>query len=196
MERDGLRIGHLVALVGAAVAVAALWLPFYELHLGQTGRAGFEQGLGQVPTPFAAFARGIFDQLDGLQVTAWQVFGRLDVAVAGGAGLSVLAILAAAGGVGSGVRVDPSLAARLAGTSGVVLGVLVTYRMVSRPAPDEVLALGVGGFVALAGCALMGAGGLLASGPRAPVSTPLAIGEVRPAATGTTSVAPPGAPLI
>lgn len=194
MDRDGLRVGHLVALGGAALLLVALWLPWFAVHLEPGERQALTGAAGQLGTPFAAFAEGFLAQVDGLRVTAWEAFGGEDVALASGAGAVVAVIAAAAGGAGAGVRVEPVAAARLATLAGVGLGGLVLVRLLHRPLGGRVLDLAVGGKVALAGCALMAVGGVLGQRrPRRPAPAwPADPVVVAPAVPVAGSVAPPG----
>ncbi len=163
MERDGLGFAHLVALAGALLLGGALWLPWYEVHLGALRSSGFTEGLAQVPAPVAAFAQGLVAQLDGLRVDAWQAFDGADVGLAIGAVVAVLVLLAAAGAVGAGVQIAPSTAGRAVGLIGAGLGLLVAVQLLHRPGPSGMLELAPGAWVALGGCALMAVGGALAA---------------------------------
>lgn len=137
MERPGLRVGHLVALAGAAVVLVALWLPWFQVQLGPAERAELGRGAGALGAPFAAFADGLLSQLDGLELNAWKAFGGEDVALAGGAVLAILALLAVASpaSAGQGIHIAPQSAGRLAQAIGLVLGLIVLVRMTDRPGP-------------------------------------------------------------
>ncbi len=197
MDRDGLRAGHLLALAGAATVLVALWLPWFELRLGPLQRSEIAEGAGRLGAPFAAFAAGVVSALDGLRVSAWHAFGGEDVALAAGACGLALVVLAAGGAAGPQVRIETAAAATGARLTGLALAGVVVVRLVDRPLPSEVLALGPGGWVALAGCALMVVGGafLARSGTRARTDSPpspfvASPASPRPAAVST-SVAPP-----
>lgn len=172
MDRDGLRAGHLIALCGAALLVVALWLPWFQIHIGPLERSqitGMAQQVGGAPV--ASFADGLLSRLDGHRVSAWTAFGGEDVALAIGGVLVALAILAAGGAAGSGIRVDRQAAARLALLGGLVLGGIVLVRAVDRPGPSGLLAIAPGLWLGLAGCGLMALGGVLAGGPSRSVSS-------------------------
>jgi hypothetical protein len=211
MEQKGLRTGHIVALVGALVAFASLWRPWYSIDvpdqlrdaLGGSGAIGGDPGL------LGQFARGLASALpQKIEASAWTELAGADVVLAAAALAVVGLVAAAAGAFGAGIRVDPASAARGIGTIGFAGVVLVVLHVFHRPGPHAIVTVADGLWIALAGCAAITAGGVLAttqSGGRAratrPATTPAfppldpelpAVFAPSPtAATG--SVAPPGA---
>lgn len=161
------------------------------------------QGAGALGAGLAAFAEGLLSQLDGLELSAWDAFHGEDVALLVGAVLVALGLLAAGGAAGPGVRVAGDFAARGALVAGLGLGLLVTVRLLDRPGPSGLLTLGLGGWVALGGCAAMALGGTLAAATPAPGARSASPGEHdrafsapaaawrAPGADAGSSVAPP-----
>jgi hypothetical protein len=191
----GLRTGHLLALAGSAVVGASLWLPWYALRVPAALRGAISDQAGGLPAPLGDLARNLAQALpEKIKGTGWQTLHGPDVVLFCGALLVGLAVILAAGVAGSAVRVAPAAAGRLALFAGVGLGLLVIIKLMEPPGPNEYMSAEIGVWVALAGCALMAAGGLLASHPQEQAAEP----EVhRPAWTppavdpARTSIAPP-----
>lgn len=165
MER-GLRIGHLLALAGAAVVAGSLWLPWYALRVPAGVRGAISDQAAGLPAPLGDLARNLALALpEKIKGTGWQTLHGPDLALLCGALLVALAVVLATGVAGPAVRVAPAAAGRLALVSGVGLGVLVIVKVMAPPAPSEYISAETGVWLALGGCALMAAGGALASHP-------------------------------
>jgi hypothetical protein len=127
--------GHVAAGLGALLAMAALWMPWYAPASPESG--------GPTAT-----------------LDAWSAFGGTDALLAGAAALVLVAAVAAAGD-----RVDTEAAARgIAAVGAAALG-LVVLKLVDQPGPDALLDVRHGVWAAAAGGALMLAGGLAAARP-------------------------------
>jgi hypothetical protein len=164
MEQKGLRSGHFLALVGALVAFASLWRPWYEITIPQQLRDAITGQAGQDPGIFGQLARDIATRLpSSISASGWQELEGADAAMAVGA-LAVVALVLGAGGVfGSAVRIDPAAAARgipAAGAAGVVLALV---HVVHRPMSGEYVHVAQGLWIALGGCVAVVAGGLWAA---------------------------------
>lgn len=208
-EQQGLRAGHVIALLGALAAFASLWRPWYAVDLPPQLRdvlAGEGARAAAGGSSLGAFAQAMANMLPGsIDVSGWDAMEAGDVILCV-IGVAVAAlVVAAAGAFGSAVRVDATAAAGLISAVGVA-GVLVVARQaVFRPGGDAVqrvgfdVHLGQGLWIALAGCAAMAIGGAFArSAPKASSPAPVATWTFdEPAAPvedhTLTSVAPPGA---
>jgi hypothetical protein len=127
--------GHVAAGLGALLAMAALWMPWYAPASPESG--------GPTAT-----------------IDAWSAFGGTDALLAGAAALVLVAAVAAAGD-----RVDTEAAARgIAAVGAAALG-LVVLKLVDQPGPDALLDVRHGAWVAAAGGALMLVGGAIARRP-------------------------------
>jgi hypothetical protein len=159
-----MRPGHAVAALGAVVLAAALWLPWYEVHVPEA--LGRELGeatqtaplLGQLMQELAAAIPA------DLTVTAWQAFDVADVflAVACAHVLFVLVFGAS----------SPGAAAKLALAAGCAAAGLVALKLASPPGPDGMLDVRHGAWVALLGALLIAAGGFLARDAPAAAAPP------------------------
>ncbi|HSD79628.1 MAG TPA: hypothetical protein VLB47_03170 [Solirubrobacteraceae bacterium] len=162
---SSLRPGHLLSALGAVLLGAALWLPWYAVHLPAALGSGLEQGAAQAPV-LGQLARELLAVLPhDLSVTAWQAFETADVLLALGAGL----VVAAVAGATSGAVADGAVA-RLALVTGTGAALLVGVRLASPPGPSELLDVRYGAWLALAGALLVAAGGVMAAAPAGPAS--------------------------
>jgi hypothetical protein len=170
-EERGLRSGHLLALGGAALALAALWAPWYEVNLGVLQDALRQRGVAG--TQVGSFLQSLTALLPKtISGNAWEVLGRTDVLVALLAALALAVLLAAADAFGSGIRVARDSAARVCVASGVVAALAVGGRALDPPGPNDYVDVRWGAWACLTGCVLMAIGGLLAlsAGRAAPVT--------------------------
>src|ERR1700712_4093663 len=106
MEQKGLRTGHIVALVGAVVALASLWRPWYSVAVPDQLRGMLGEGgaLGGDPGLMGQFARGLASALpQKIEASGWTELGGADVVLAVGAAAVVALVVAAAGAFGSGI---------------------------------------------------------------------------------------------
>jgi hypothetical protein len=191
MEQKGLRLGHFLALVGALVAVGSLWRPWYSVRFPPEFRDLFAGGgqLGSDPGLLGRLARGMAAAIpDSVSVTGWEALKGADVAIAVVA-IGAAAVIVAATGAISGMRVDANLAGRAASLAGSVVLAVAAWHIVKKPgggAPAGVadwIGVESGLWMAVAGGAAMLGGGLWAGAQQAkahPYRHP-----VMPAAAGT-----------
>jgi hypothetical protein len=157
----------MLALAGAGVTLASLWAPWYRLHLPAALRDLVQQRADAYGPAAGNFVRGLAALLpDSISGDAWTVFERTDVVLALASVLVAAALLAAAGAFGPGIRVAGDAAARAATGAGAVGALLVAGRIADPPGPNAYLDVRWGAWAGLLGCALMIAGGVMAS--RAP----------------------------
>jgi hypothetical protein len=186
MEQKGLRTGHFVALAGALAAFASLWRPWYTIEIPQQLRDMFGAGgqLGQDPGLLGQMVRGLASSLpSSLSASGWRELEGADVAVAVAALAVVALVVGAAGALGGAVRVDPGPAGGLIAAVGALIGLVAIVHLVHRPggaAAADLVKVGDGLWIALAGGAATFAGGLWAaagtgtSAPRRAAAAPLA----------------------
>jgi hypothetical protein len=164
-----LRTGHLAALLGAIVTAASLWLPWYEIRLGELARGALGAQARQLPGGLGEFARGLASILpESISGTGWEVLQGADAALIAGAVLVGALVLAAGGALGAGVRVDGAAAGPIVGVIGLVGSAIVVQHALSRPGPDELVSLRGGIWVALAGTLLTAFAGFSISAPARP----------------------------
>jgi hypothetical protein len=208
-EQPGLRAGHLLALMGAVAALAALWRPWYAVDIPPALRdalAGEGAKAAAGGSMIGSLAQGLAAMLPAsIDVTGWDAMEAADVFLCVEAVAVVALVLAAAGAFGSGVRVDGRAAAQWIAGIGAAGVVLVGRQLLFRPGADEAARIGFdvqlaqGAWIALAGCVAIAVGGALArSAPQPAAAPPVADGAVGAAAAPAedrelTSVAPPGA---
>jgi hypothetical protein len=182
MDNQGLRAGHLAALIGAAATLVSLALPWYTIHvpeafkqaLGNLG-ASSGAGAGAPGGPAAGLDRFAGELARGLAAvmpkeitgTGWQVLRGADVALCIGAVLVAVVVLASAGAFGGAVRLAATAGGRWISILGGAGLVLTTYHVIWRPAPAEIVELRAGLWVAAGGCLLALVGGAMASAARA-----------------------------
>jgi hypothetical protein len=199
MSDSRLRSGHLVALAGAAVTAVALWLPWYAVTLPQQFRQAIADGA--LPGTLGQLARELVPLLpEHMDATGWQALDGIDVALMVIAVLVAGAVLVAAGSAAPGVQVDVAGAARVASVAGAAATGFVLLKLVDQPGPSEIVSVRYGAWVALAGGALMLAGGRMAwrdaarptpISPLAPLYTPPS--GTAPSDFAGGSIAPPSA---
>jgi hypothetical protein len=193
-DERGLQTGHLLALGGAALALAALWAPWYEIRLDGLQGALAQPGVAgtQVGNLLQSVTALLPKTISG---DAWETLGRVDVLVALLAALSIAVLLAAAGAFGSGISVARDAAARACAGTGAIAALAVGARALDPPAPSAYVDVRWGAWACLIGCALMVAGGLLALRPgRASIVVAgKETGGGQCASTAAASSTPPGA---
>jgi hypothetical protein len=188
--------GPLLSLLGAALTALSLWLHWYRVDFSAQIRDAFRaqggDGVGgQIGAALGeAFAKGFGQAFGGLLPRSivgngWQVLHGADVVLLAGAVAVALVVVA-----GSRAGLSGADAARLARIAGPVLGALIVYEMIDRTGPHEFVKLAIGPWVALAGCALMTAGGFIGP-PREPAAATVFLPPLTPDATA--SVPPPRA---
>jgi hypothetical protein len=215
MEQKGLRTGHIVALAGALAALLSLFRPWYEIRIPDSVLQMFGSGgrLGSDPGLLGQLSRSVASSLpSSIEASGWKELEGADIALCLGAVGVVALVLAVAGALGSGVRVDARSGGSAIAVVGAVALVLVVAHVVHKPgagsAAADAVHLRSGIWIALAGAAAMLAGGLMAAseagassrsgaGATAP---PSAFGRLEPElppvfaeAGGAASVPPPGA---
>jgi hypothetical protein len=200
MEQQGLRTGHLVALGGALVALSSLWRPWYAFDVPQSFRDAIAGSAAGAPAGLGAFAQSLASALpDRIQASGWTELEGADVALCVGALAVVALVLGAAGALGRVVRVDRIAAGRLIGGIGAAGIGLVGWHVASKPGGgipggQEMIKLASGIWIALAGCAITMAGGLLAAVPEKPLPymPEVPAPELPTPAPALSSVGPPG----
>jgi hypothetical protein len=177
MNTQGLRAGHLAALVGAGAALVSLALPWYTIHIpdavkrafGGVGRSGggADPSSNPMAGAFAELARGLAAMLpEQITATGWQALRGADVALCAGALAVILLVLATAGAFGRGVRIDAAVSGRWISILAGAGLVLTTYHAIWRPGGEQAAAavdVRHGLWVAAAGCLLAMLGGAMAS---------------------------------
>jgi len=197
-----LRTGHLAALAGALATGAALWLPWYEIRLGELARGALGSQAQNLPPGLGEFARGLMAVMpESVTGSGWQTLRGADAALVVGAVLVAALVLAAAGALGPGVRVDSATAGRIIGALGVAGTVIVAQHILSPPGPGELVHVRGGLWVALAGTVLTAAAGFsTGAAPRGEATAAAAppafsftvpIDDVSPLEPARASVAPP-----
>jgi hypothetical protein len=158
MVTHRLRLGDVVTLAGAALLLFALFAPWYRVVLPPEFAEAFRSAVTGSTDPFArAFGEAFAAQAEqatrgGLTVSAWEAFKILDVVLlAAAAGAALLLGLSITDRLSR--PVDDLVAA--AGSLAVG-GVL--FRIIVRPGPNEVLTIGYGAWMALAGAVAIVAG--------------------------------------
>jgi hypothetical protein len=179
-ETDRLGIGYVLALVGSAGLVAALFRPWYSLHIPPElfqAAVGQAQQFGVDPQKLGQAAALVAQQLQAHPPTAdaWQAFHYLDVALACICAAVAALTLARCFIAGAAVPGLPSLVSGL----GAVAAALIVYRIAVHPGPGaarfaghDLLSLESGAWLALAAAVLMAVGGRLAVAPRRAAAVP------------------------
>lgn len=203
-----LRPGHLLALVGALALLASLWRPWYAIGIPQAVRDALasegSRAAANGGSLLGSFAQGLAAMLPSrIEVTAWDVMEAGDVILCVGAVAVGALVLAAGGAFGPGVRVDGTAAGRLIAGLGTAGLVLVGRQLLFRPGAEDVTRIGFeidvaqGGWIALAGCVAIVAGGVLARTAPKPAAPAMPVAdwtfEAPVEDRSLTSVAPPGA---
>jgi hypothetical protein len=170
MEPKGLRTGHIVALAGAVVVLLSLFLPWYEVRIPDSVLQMFGSGgqLGGDPGLLGQLSRGVAAALpSSIAASGWKELEGADLALCLGAAGVIAAVLAVAGALGPGVRVDQRSAGSAIAVIGAVALVVVVVHVVHKPGHGSPLAdavhLRAGIWMALAGAAVMLTGGVLAA---------------------------------
>jgi hypothetical protein len=186
MSAARLRAGHVLGALGALVLVAALWLPWYGVTLGDELRSALEEGLPAGGDPFAAFARGMLEVLPrSFSVDAWTAFGAGDIVLLGaGAAIVAVVVLTALD------RFDPDAAARGIAALGAGALALVVVKLADQPGPDALVEVRHGAWIAAAGSLLAVLGGLAAARSSQP-APPVPASPLGRTFDGARSVAPP-----
>jgi hypothetical protein len=143
----------------------ALWLPWYAISLPQElRRAAADGAAGALPPALGQLARELIGVLpEHIEATGWQALDGGDVALLVLAAVVAATVLLAAGAAAPGIQVDAAAAARVASVAGAAATGFVLLRLVDQPGPNEIVSVRYGAWVALAGGALMLAGGRMAS---------------------------------
>jgi hypothetical protein len=171
--KGGVSAGELLAALGAAIVLASLWRPWYELRFPDevlSQARAFSTRMGEL----APFAQQGIDELQArgsVPLTAWQAFEQADTALAVLAcvvlGLVLLNLMGA-------------LRARMDGAivlAGLVAAGVIGFRMVSPPGPDtpfgpDLLHPATALYAGLLGALLIVGGGIAALGRSAAPATP------------------------
>jgi hypothetical protein len=169
MEQKSLRVGHILALVGALVALGSLWRPWYSVSIPPQLRELLGSGgrIGQDPGLLGQMARGLASALPAsVQASGWTELQGADVALCAGALAVVALVVGAAGAFGSAVRVDPSACGSAIAAVGALGVAIVLAHVAHKPGGAQAagyIHIEPGLWIALAGTAAMLAGGLMAA---------------------------------
>ena len=178
MDRRNPLAGPLVAISGAGLLLASLWLPWYEVRIPDAIRDLFRSfGEGAAPSagsssddnPFGKLFEGLASVMpDSLELNGWVAMQQGDVALAVLASLVLLIGIAAGGILGPSVRADAGPAGRVIGLMGGACLAIAVYHLLTRPGSDfpgadDFVSLRAGVWVALLGSLLVIAGGLMAA---------------------------------
>ena len=174
MEHQGLRTGHLLALVGALVALSSLWRPWYAIDFSGAFREELSGQAARVPGGLGQLAQGLISALPSrIEASGWRELAGADVALCSGALAVVVLVLGAAGALGHAVRVERVAAGRIIAGLGLAGAALVGWHVVSKPGAgavgSDLVKLASGVWLALAGCAVTAIGGLMAGAPERPL---------------------------
>ncbi len=181
-ETDRLGIGYLLASIGSAGLVAAMFRPWYSLHIPPElfqAAVGQAQQFGIDPQRLGQAAAAAAQQLQAHPPTAdaWQAFHYVDVALACICAAVAALTLARCFIAGAAVPGLPSLVSGL----GAVAAALIVYRIAVHPGPGtaqfaghDLLRLEDGAWLALVAAVVMAAGGRLAAAPRHPAAPAVA----------------------
>ena len=179
MRLGRLGLGELLAAAGGAALIAAVFHPWYSIHLSATASDAIVSQAGLDPVSAALFERGLNAGFESSQPTAWALFDRTDLVLLGIAALAVLTAVLAFAGV-----VDRSQPRML--VLGVSAVVAVGFRLAISPF-DEVPAVEVAprewGWVALVGAVAVAGSALIPTPPgrSARPNTAVAGGPTQPA---------------
>lgn len=177
--------GSLVAAAGAALALLALWMPWYRLTISDAVKSSVDALTGNGNNPFGALVHGFLQALPhSITGDGWQVLHGGDVALAlACGGVLVAAYAGEAGAVVAG---------------GVAIAAIAVVHLLNLPGPSQYVHAQYGIWAALLGGATAAAGGWWANAPAPPRRTsalpaqdPVWPGYEPPAAP-LHSVAPPG----
>lgn len=128
-------------LTGAGAVVLSLWLTWYTIRIPDELRSVVDAQARQLPQGLGDFARGILAALPSkIDATGWQAFEGADVALALLAGAVALSVLTV---------VDP----RAVLAAAALIAGLVLVHVFDQPGPNQLVSVGVGSWVALAGAA-------------------------------------------
>jgi hypothetical protein len=137
-----LRGGEWVAAAGGVALLASMFLDWYGASTVTSGPLDDQQ-----PVPFAPLQAG---------GSAWQAFSVLDVV------LALLALVPLALFVLQATRESPSLPVAfsvLTTLAGALATLLILYRILNQPGPNDAVEVELGAWIGLAGAAVTGAGG-------------------------------------
>jgi hypothetical protein len=208
MEQKGLRSGHIVALLGAVLALLSLSRPWYEIRIPDSVLQMFGSGgrLGSDPGLLGQLSRTVATALpSSIAASGWKELEGADLALCLGAVAVAGLVLAVAGLFGSGVRIDRRTAGSAIAVVGAVALAIVVVHILHKPGAGSALSGAVrlrsGIWMALAGAVAMLAGGLMAASEdqttpaRASTPLPSAFGRLEPELPPVfaESVPPPGA---
>ena len=156
MSRDSQTPAPFLATLGAGGALLSLWAPWYSFQIPQEllNRAAAVAGqfgiLGPAIQQYTLQARA----MGPYHLSAWDVFHQIDVILAIVAAVAASFALLALTGRGTGTG-------KLVALAGVIVVLLVGYRVIDPPGPAGLLHVIWGAYAALACGAVMILGGLL-----------------------------------
>jgi uncharacterized membrane protein len=140
-----LRDGEWIAGAGGLALLAAMFLHWYGVSSQWNAR----------PAP-SADELGIVVLIRGAEATAWQAFGVLDVV------LALLALVPLALVFFQATRRSPSIPVAfsvLTAVAGVLAALLILYRIVNQPGPNDVVDVEAGAWLGLLAALVVAGGG-------------------------------------
>jgi hypothetical protein len=139
-RKEDLGIGHWIAAGGALALIVSLFLPWYKLELPS--------------------------ELRLVLGNAWEVFNGTEIGLLACA-VAVLVLVVLATGIGApGIVVQPGVIAALIAPVGLAATLLVIWKIVDQPDPQDLISLQDGAFLALGGAGAMAIGGWMANAGR------------------------------
>jgi hypothetical protein len=157
-----------MALTGAIAAIGSLWAPWYALTVTGAVRSALTGHVRGVLAPSLAQYAKAGVSVSSPQASAWQIFGQTNVAVAV-LGLAVLLVVfAAAGSLGTVLRLDLAIAGSICAALGGACLAIIANRALHPVGGAPALHAGVvkvswGAWIGLAGGVAMVGGGLWAA---------------------------------
>lgn len=151
----------LLSGLGSAALIAGMWAPFYHFDLGAL--SPFFQQLGSqaqqfgVLAPYISAGAAALSHAGFYDLTAWTVFDSLKIVWLGLGGIALALTMLSYTGRARGVG-------RLIASAGALAFALVLYRILHRPLPHGIMALGWGAWLMLLAAAAIVAGGRLYDG--------------------------------
>ena len=160
---DAVGAPMLAALAGAALSIGSLFATWYHMRIPDELRgllgsfAGrFGQSFDQIAPGTSAQVNQSVDELvrNGVDISGWQAFKMLDIAIAIAAGLAAVLIVTLLV-YGRAVAKSVPDVKRLVGMLGAFVRGAAVYRMINQPDPGAWFNVGIGAWLAVAGGAAM-----------------------------------------
>jgi len=154
MDVNRVSQGQRIAAIAGVLLLIDLWMNWYSVNVSDRA---------------LQLARGAGITVPDFSASAWQVFSYTDILLAITALVAIGAAAATASGTALPVRLTPIIAP-LAG----VMTLLVLYRIVNQPGPNNVINVEWGAYLGLILVAVVTYGGMRAASETTEVSAPVA----------------------